>query len=77
MLSEAIGSQIFEYELHSLPNKNVSGAKDHGKDYIKVRPLLVRHLLRKRLIFTLFQMGSKAYTCLLLNVDQVWYGYWY
>ena len=24
-----------EYELHSLPNKKVSGAKDHGKNYIK------------------------------------------
>ena len=43
---------ICEYELHSLPNKKVSGAKDHGKKYIKVRPPLVRHLLRNRL-FTL------------------------
>ena len=41
---------ICEYELHSLPNKKVSGAKDHGKNYIKVRPLLVRHLLRNRLL---------------------------
>ena len=24
----------------------------HGKNYIKVRPLLVRHLLRKRLLFS-------------------------
>ena len=39
---------ICEYELHSLPNKKVSDAKDHGKNYIKVRPLLVRHLLRNR-----------------------------
>ena len=35
---------ICEYKLHSLPNKKVSGAKDHGKNYIKVRPPLVRHL---------------------------------
>ena len=35
---------ICEYELHSVPNKKVSGAKDHGKIYIKVRPPLVRHL---------------------------------
>ena len=28
---------ICGYELHSLPNKKVSGAKDHGKNYIKVR----------------------------------------
>ena len=35
---------ISEYELHSLPNKKVSGAKDHGKNYIKVRLPLVRHL---------------------------------
>ena len=39
----------YEYELHSLPNKNVSSVKDHGKNYIKVRPHLVRHLLRNRL----------------------------
>ena len=36
---------ICEYELRSLPNKKVSGAKYHGKMYIKVRPPLVRHLL--------------------------------
>ena len=40
---------ICEYELHSLPNKKVSGAKDNCKNYIKVRPSLVRHLLRNRL----------------------------
>ena len=27
---------ICEYELHSLLNKKVGGAKDHGKNYIKV-----------------------------------------
>ena len=42
---------ISEYELHSLPNKKVSGAKDHGKNCIRVRPPLVRHLLRNRLLF--------------------------
>ena len=41
---------ICGYELHSLLNKKVSGAKDHGKKYIKVRPPLVRHLLRNRLL---------------------------
>ena len=41
---------ICEYELHSLPNKKVSGAKDHGKNYIKVRPPLIRHLIRNRLL---------------------------
>ena len=40
---------ICEYELHSLPNKKVSSAKGHGRSYIKVRPPLVRHLLRNRL----------------------------
>ena len=40
---------ICEYELYSLPNKKGSGAKDHGKYYIKDRPSLVRHLLRNRL----------------------------
>ena len=41
---------ICEYELHGLPNKKVNGAKHHGKNYIKVRPRLVRHLLRNRLL---------------------------
>ena len=41
---------ICEYELHSLPNKKVSAPKDHGKNYIKVTPPLVRHLLRNRLL---------------------------
>ena len=33
-----------EYELHTLSNAKVSAAKDHGKNYMKVRPLPVRHL---------------------------------
>ena len=33
-----------EYELHIQPNTEVSAAKDHGKNYMKVRPPLVRHL---------------------------------
>ena len=41
---------VCEYELHSLPNKKVSGTKDHGKNYIKVKPPLVRHLLGNRLL---------------------------
>ena len=45
---------ICEYELHSLPNKKVSGAKNHGKNYIKVRPPLVRHLFRNRLLLIRF-----------------------
>ena len=50
---------ICEYELHSLPNKKVSGAKDHDKSYIKVRPPLVRHLLRNRLFeFILFSFST-------------------
>ena len=43
----ALGSYlklICEYELPSLPNKKVSAAKDHGKNHVKVRPPLVRHL---------------------------------
>ena len=41
---------ICEYELHSLTNKKVSGAKDNGRNHIRVRPPLVRHLLRNRLL---------------------------
>ena len=40
---------ICEYELDGLPNKKVSGAKDHGKNYIKIRMSPVCHLLRNRL----------------------------
>ena len=61
-------NQICEYELHSLPSKKVSGAKDHGKNYIKVRPPLVSHLLHNRLSYSkqwnhtanrYFRCGSK------------------
>ena len=41
---------ICKYELHSLPNEKVSGAKDHGIKYIKVGPPLVCHLLHYRLL---------------------------
>ena len=43
-------SIICEYELYILPNKKVSTARDHGKDYIKVRLPLVHHLLRNCLL---------------------------
>ena len=52
----ALGSYlklICEYEVHSLPNKKASGAKDHGKNYIEVRPPLVRHLLCDRLLIVI------------------------
>ena len=41
---------IFEYELYILPNEEVSTAKDHGINYMKDRPALVRHLLRNCLL---------------------------
>ena len=37
----------------------VSGAKDRGKNYIKVRPPLVRHLLRNRLLYLLKQRKAQ------------------
>ena len=40
---------ICEYELYILPNKKVSARKGHGKNYVRDRPPLVRHLLRNRL----------------------------
>ena len=39
-----------EYELYILPNKKVSTAKDHGKNYVEDRPPLARHLLRNYLL---------------------------
>ena len=41
-----------EYELHILPNTKFSTAKDHGENYIKIRPPLVHHLLSNRLLVT-------------------------
>ena len=50
---------ICEYELHSLPNKNIVAQNDHGKNYIKVRPPLVRHLLGNYLL-RLYMSASKT-----------------
>ena len=55
---------ISEYEVHSFPNKKVSGAKDHGKNYIKVRPPLVRHILRNRLLQFSQQTDAKKLSIL-------------
>ena len=52
---------ICEYELHSLPNKKVSGAKDHGKNYIKI--ILVRHLLRNRLLPVIWAIVDLCTVC--------------
>ena len=41
---------IYEYEFYTFPNKKVSAAKDCGKNYMKGRPPLVRHLLRDGLL---------------------------
>ena len=44
---QALGSYLkltCEYELHILSNTKVGASKDPGKNYIKVRPPLVRHL---------------------------------
>ena len=43
-------SLICEYELYILPNKKVSTAEDHGKNCMKDRPPLVRHVLRNCLL---------------------------
>ena len=43
-------SLICEYELYILPNKEVSTAKDHGKNYMRNRPPLFRHLLHDCLL---------------------------
>ena len=50
---QALGSylkQKCEYELDIIPNTKVGAAKDHGENYMKVKPHLVRHLLRNRLL---------------------------
>ena len=52
---------ICEYELHNLQNKKVSGAKDHGKNHVKARQLLVRHLLRNGLLSCIGAFISVAF----------------
>ena len=49
---------ICEYELHISPNTKVNTAKDHGDDYMKVRPPFVHHLLRNRLLDKRWQTTS-------------------
>ena len=46
-----------EYELHTLPSTKVSTTKDHGENYMKVRPPLIRHLLLNHL-FTIGITGK-------------------
>ena len=43
-------SLICEYDLHILRNKKVNTTKDHGKNYMKDRSPLFRHLLRNYLL---------------------------
>ena len=40
---------VCKYQLHNLPSTKVSAPKDHGENFMKVRPRLVRHLLNNRL----------------------------
>ena len=42
-----------EYEPNTLPNTNVGAAEGHGKNYIKVKPPLVCHLVRNYLLIVL------------------------
>ena len=46
-----------EYELHTLPNAKANVAKDHGKNYTKIRSSLVRHLWSNH-VFRTFIGGS-------------------
>ena len=39
---------LSEYEFDILPNKEIGTAKDHGKNYTRVRHPLVIHFLRDR-----------------------------
>ena len=43
-----------QYDVHIFPNTKVTIAKDHGENYMKVRPALVRHLLSNRLYLLVF-----------------------
>ena len=54
-----------QFETNFMSNRKVielllqlKSAKAHGKNYIKVKPHLVRHLLRNRLFCATFHSGS-------------------
>ena len=52
-----------EYEPYILPNKKVSAAKDHDKNYMGDRPALVHRLLRNGLLPSLlFPMLSADFS---------------
>ena len=45
--------QTCEYEFDILSNAKGSLAKDHGENYMELRPFLARHLLHNRLFLFL------------------------
>ena len=51
---------ICEYELYILPNKKVNAAKDHGKNYMRDKSPLVRHLLRDGLLLAGNAVGCET-----------------
>ena len=57
------------YEFHILPNRIIGAAKDHGENYIKVRPLLVCHLYRNRsiLLFVLSNVDGNSPNILIFS----------
>ena len=57
----------FEFRTLALANKKVSIAKDHGKNYLTVRPVLVHHLLRN----CLFAHHSNDLLCTTKWVSQL------
>ena len=69
-------SLIFEYDLDVLPNKKVSTAKDHGKNYMKDRPPLVRHRLRNCLFSNVAQNFIIMPSHFRRKVP-VWYKIWF
>ena len=61
LVTQALGFYlkiICEYELHISPNTKVNTAKDHGDDYMKVRPPFVHHILHNPLLGKRWQTAS-------------------
>ena len=50
-----------KHEVHILSYTKFSAAMDHGENYAKVRPHLVHHLLRKRLLVKFLVWRYVAY----------------
>ena len=71
-----------QFETNLMSNRKVTElllqlkcAKAHGKNHIKVKPHLVRHLLRNRLLFSIYNESTQILIDKMLNLVHIWLTY--